>query len=166
MKKIAWYTSIILATLAVVFLLWQFRLAVILFVSSLVVASVLRPIVDSIAAHKVARGWALALTYFLVVIFILALVLFIGGPILSEARGIMRDLPKTYEQIHTAWLKGSWLQHTIALNFPDFNHLFNSFSTTVSGAFIQSLLSVTRRTLELAGDIRSGIRSLACGIPY
>lgn len=153
MKRIAWYTTIIIATLAVVFLLWQFRLAIILFIFSLVVASVLRPIVDSLAAHRIARGWALAMTYFLVVIFILALVLFIGGPILTEVRGFMHDLPKTYEQVHSTWLKGSWLQQTIALNFPDFNNLLSSFSASESGAFIQSLLGVTRKTLELAGDI-------------
>lgn len=153
MKKLAAYTSIAIATLAVVFLLWQFRLAVFLFFLSLVMASILRPMVNSLVAHKIPRGWALTITYFVLLLIIVAFLVFIGGPILSEVQGIAQSLPKTYENLHTAWLKGPWLEHTIAVNVPDFNNLTQSISKSEAGAFLKSILSITQSTFDLGADI-------------
>jgi len=153
MRRLAWYTAMALATLAGIFLVWQFRVAVILFVLSLAVASVLRPMVDALASHRIPRGWALTITYVVVVIFIAGLLLFIGGPILAEGQGIAHDLPKAYESLQAAWLKGSWLQHTIAASFPKYNDLVRSFSGSESAVFFQSVLSITQRTLEWGSDI-------------
>ena len=152
MKRLAFYTGVALATLAVLFLLWQFRLAVFLFLLSLMVAAILRPVVDSLEARKIRRGLALTITYLGVVVFIIALALFLGGPVLAELQGILTDLPKTYTQIHTAWLKGTWLQQTIATNFPDLNNLLKTLPGGQWDVMVQNLLNVTRITLELGSD--------------
>jgi predicted PurR-regulated permease PerM len=46
MKRLAFYTAVIAATLALVILLWQFRSVVILLILSLVLTAALRPTVE------------------------------------------------------------------------------------------------------------------------
>ncbi len=153
MKRLAWYSAIVLATLTLLLVFWEFRLAIGLFLISLVVASVLRPVVDSLSSHKVPRGLALTFTYMGVVIFLVALIFFMVGPLMIELQGLASDLPKTYQQVHSAWLNGSWLQRTIATNFPDFNKFLNSLPGGQLNIVLQSFMNITRTTLELGSDV-------------
>jgi predicted PurR-regulated permease PerM len=153
MKRLAWYVLLVLVVLAGLFFLWQFRLAVFLFILSLVVASILRPMVDSLASHHISRGIALTLTYIGLVILILGFVFFLLGPILAELQGMLKDLPRVYEQLHSTWLEGTWLQHTIAVNFPDLNNLLKSLPGGQWNAMLDNFLVITRTTLELGSDI-------------
>ena len=96
MKRLAWYTAIILITLTAVFLLWQFRIPVMLFILSLIVAAILRPVVNLLAARRIPRGFALGITYLGVVGMIAALGIFLFGPLIGEIQVIATDLPGSY----------------------------------------------------------------------
>ena len=56
MKRLAWFTGVILATCTAVLLAWEFRAAVVLFVLSLVIAATVRPLVDWFSARRLPRG--------------------------------------------------------------------------------------------------------------
>ena len=62
MRKLAWYTAVSLATIALVALIWEFQTAIILFILSLMVAAILRPLVNLLIARGLARGLALLIS--------------------------------------------------------------------------------------------------------
>lgn len=66
MRRLAFYTAIIAATLALLILFWQFRSVVILLVLSLVLTAALRPTVEWFVARGLRRGLARVLVYLLV----------------------------------------------------------------------------------------------------
>ena len=49
MKRLAWFTLLVLATLTLALIFWEFRVAVVLFGLSLAVAAAVRPLVDRLA---------------------------------------------------------------------------------------------------------------------
>ena len=84
MKRLAWFTLIILATLTTVIVFWEFRVAVVLFSLSLAVAAGVRPLVDWLAARRLPRGLALLFTYVICVGGPIALVVILSGPLFAN----------------------------------------------------------------------------------
>jgi putative permease len=152
-KRLAWYTAGSLATLAVMFLVWEFRIAIILFILSLIVAAILRPMVDLLAADRIPRGLALLITYLTVIALVIAFVLFLGGPVISELQVTATDITSGYEQIRSHWLTGIWIQRAIAQNFPDLNHLFQTIVGVQWNILVQSFLGMTLGSLDLLSKI-------------
>lgn len=152
MKKLAWYTAVILATLTAVFLLWQFRTAVILFILSLMVAAILRPMVDKLTIHRFPRWLALVITYLGVVVLAASFGLLFGRPVIAEAQALATDLPGSYAHIKTQWLNGSLLQQTLAKNLPDLNNLFQIITNGQTNIFIQNFMGITLGSLQLISE--------------
>jgi putative permease len=153
-KKLAWYTLVGLATLAGVFLLWELRTAIILFVLSLIVAAILRPMVDFLTLHRLPRGLALLVTYLAVVLLAAALGLFLLGPVINEFQALVADLPANYEQIQSHWLAGgSLVQRMIAQNFPNLNNLFKTITGDQWNIFIQNMLGMTLGSIDLISKV-------------
>src|SRR5690349_16953524 len=114
MKRLAWSTGIVLVTLTAVFLLSQLSNAVSLSILSLVIAATLRPLIDWFAARGLPRGLALLLAYFLCVGSIIALVMILGGSLLSELQQLTKDVTNGYEQLIAQWPKGTPFQQSLA----------------------------------------------------
>src|SRR3954469_3152176 len=103
MKRLAWFTAVILATLTAALLLWEFRAAVVLFILSLVIAATVRPLVDWFAARRLPRGLALLLTYVICVGFMIGLVVILSGPLVTDLQQLTKDATSGYEQLTTTW---------------------------------------------------------------
>lgn len=153
MKRLAWYTFIALATLSVVFLIWQFRLAIILFVLSLAMAAMLRPLINFLVARKFPRALALALTYFAVVAVIAGLSLVLGGPIIAETQSMATDLPSRYQQLKIDWLAGTWFQQAIAQNLPDMKVLLRMFTGLPTDDVLQGFLGIMQGSLDVISNV-------------
>jgi len=63
MKQVMKYTAVIGTTLAIFYILWQFKLVLLLFVLSLFVAATIRPFVNWLVAHKFSTAMAQLLLY-------------------------------------------------------------------------------------------------------
>ncbi len=153
MKKLAWYTAVCLATLTVVFLLWEFRTAVIIFILSLIVAAMMRPIVDRLTVHGIPRWSALVITYLGILVIFIALGFLFTKPVIAEIQAIATDLPQGYQQIKTQWLAGSGLQQVIAQSMPDLNKLFQIITSGQWNNFIQNFVGFTAGSVSLIGEI-------------
>lgn len=153
MKKLAWYTAVCLATLTVVFLLWEFRTAVIIFILSLIVAAIVRPMVDKLTIHGIPRWLALVITYLGIVVAFIALGLLFMKPVISEIQAIATDLPEGYQQLKTQWLTGSGLQQTIAQSMPDLNNLIQIITSGHWNNFIQNFVGFTMGSVTLIGEL-------------
>src|SRR5664279_5483457 len=109
-KRLAWFTGVILATFTVAILFWEFRAAVVLFIVSLVIAASLRPVVDWFARRGLPRGLALLFAYAVCVGFIVALVLLLSGPLLTDLQQLTKDVTSGYEQLRAQWPTGTPFQ--------------------------------------------------------
>ena len=151
MKRLAWFTLLILATLTLALIFWEFRGAVVLFGLSLAVAAAVRPLVDRLATRGVPRGLALLVAYVLCLGGLLALVLILSGPLLTDLQQLTRDLAHSYEQLKTQWPTGSPVEQMVVSQLPAAGDL--STLGPRPGARDHALVD------EAAGGIRG------CGVP-
>ncbi len=153
MKRLAWFTLIILATLTAAVLFWEFRVAVVLFILSLAVAAAVRPLVDRIAARGLSRGLALLFTYALCVGGVIALVIILSGPLLENLQQLTKDLASGYEQLKAQWPYGSSLQHSLAQQLPSASDLSQAITGPQGGAVLQTVLGITLGSFDLLGQL-------------
>jgi putative permease len=149
MKRLAWFTLVILATFTLVLLFWEFRVAVLLFVLSLVVAATVRPLVDRFAARGLPRGLALLLTYAICIGGVIALVVILSGPLLTDLQQLTKNVADNYEQMKTQWPTGSPFQQTLAQQLPSTGELYQLFS----GSLPQTVLGITLGAFDLLGQL-------------
>jgi len=149
MKRLAWFTLVVLATFTLVLLFWEFRVAVMLFVLSLVVAATVRPLVDRFAARGLPRGLALLFTYAVCIGSVLALVLILSGPFLADLQQLTKNVAGSYEQMRTQWPTGSPFQQAMAQQLPSTNDLYQIFT----GALPQTVLGITLGSFDLLGQL-------------
>ncbi len=154
MIQVAWYTLLVLLTLAALVLLWQFRIAVILFGSSLAVAAAFRPIINYWVARKIPRTIALLFSYLLVLLVILGFFLILGDALIADVSQAVDDFLVTYERIRVEWpQQGNYVQQLLAeqlLPYEDLNEWFDSEEFAV---VTQTLLGVASQSVSLLNGL-------------
>ncbi|MCB0190583.1 MAG: AI-2E family transporter [Anaerolineae bacterium] len=124
-KQVARYATIVLATLAVVFLLWQFRSAVWIFLFSLAAAATFRPLIQNL----VERGFSLSVSLLLVYgvgLFLLGVLLIIVSLLLlTELQQAANAFAIGYEHIKVVWPEGTSWQQSIASRLPESADLYD-----------------------------------------
>lgn len=114
MKRLMKYTAVVLATLLVLNILWQFRLILLLFILSLFVAATIRPFVNQLTKWGISRIAAQLLLYVAGIGSILLLFLVWGNALILEANILANRAVIEYETVYLAWQKGSTWQQTAA----------------------------------------------------
>jgi predicted PurR-regulated permease PerM len=153
MKQVAINTAVVIGTLALVFLLWEFREAVIVFLFSLAVAAAARPYVDSLSNHGVPRALSIILVYVLFIGVLVAILWIASTSLINNLQQLSNNLAATYNQMWKSWPAGSQLQQLVIHQLPPPASLYKSFSFTQSGQAINSLLGFTLSSATLLGDI-------------
>ena len=119
MIRIVRYTIIVLTTLTVLILLWQFGISIVLFLMSLIVAAGLRPVINSITGRNVPKRLALGIVYFLLIAAILSALLLISQPFFDELQKATDDFVANYDRAKAEWpLHGTLFQQTLAEQLP------------------------------------------------
>jgi len=152
-KRLAWFTGVILATFTVAILFWEFRAAVVLFIVSLVIAASLRPVVDWFARRGLPRGLALLFAYAVCVGFIVALVLLLSGPLLTDLQQLTKDVTSGYEQLRAQWPTGTPFQQSLAQQLPAASDLYAAITGPQGGTLLQTALGLTLGSFDLLGQL-------------
>jgi predicted PurR-regulated permease PerM len=153
MRRLAGFTLIILATLTAAIVFWEFRVAVVLFSLSLAVAAAVRPLVDWLAARRLPRGLALLVTYVICVGGLIALVVILSRPLLTDLQQLTQDLMSGYEQIEAQWPTGSPLQQSLAQQLPAASDLSQAITGPQGGTVVQAVLGLTLGSFDLLGQL-------------
>jgi predicted PurR-regulated permease PerM len=154
MKRIAWYAFVIMATLAGLVLLWQFSLAIILFLFSLVVGSALRPSVSGLQARGLSRPAAMAIVYAALVVAITSLLVLFFQPVAADFQEFADDAVAAYERVKMEWPRGgTMVQRTLVDQLPPTEDFYNAISnegglTSVIGVIVaaQNVLTALAHT--------------------
>lgn len=153
LKQLAINAAVVLGTLTLAFLIWEFREAVIVFVFSLAIAAAARPYVESLSNRGLPSTVALVLVYVLFVVIVIGIFVLAGNSLITEIQHLTDNLAKTYDAIWTNWPKGTDFQKLIVQRLPPPADLYKSFSPEQSGSTISGLLGFTITSATLIGQI-------------
>ena len=124
MKRLALHTAVVMATLAVLLLLWEVRLVLLAFVLSLFMAAYVRPLVERLARRGLPVVPAMVLIYLSAVGFIVLVLFLLNDIFVTEFRTLSNDLAVAYERLQPAWLEGNAFQQIVASRLPPPDELF------------------------------------------
>lgn len=154
MIRVAWYTGIVLLTLALLVLLWQFSLAVVLFFLSLALAAAFRPAIDAWTKRGLNRNLAMLLTYLLVIGSISGVLFAFSGPLTTNIQEAANDSAASYEHIKSVWTQhGSLVQQSIAEQLPPPAKLYEALAGSQGMEALQAIFGVALNFFDLFGRI-------------
>jgi predicted PurR-regulated permease PerM len=128
MKDIAWKAFLVLLTLALLVLTWQFRNVVMIFLVALAVVAATRPLVESFDLGKISGGIALLIVYIALLALILVVFAAIGDSLSDDFAALSNQLTMTYEGVYNRWPEGGAFQRTIAEMLPPPQDMFDVFT--------------------------------------
>jgi predicted PurR-regulated permease PerM len=152
MKRVALFTALVMATLLIVLLLWQFRVVVWLFVLSLAVAATVRPLIERLVHRGIPTGVALLAVYLLGIVALAGLIVAISQPLAQEMQHLANDLIYTYENVRSTWPKGSLAQQMIAAQLPVANDLLAKVTSSEGMALAQTALGFTLSVADVVSQ--------------
>ena len=154
MKRIAWYTTLVLITLTGLVLLWQFREAFVFFLLSIAIASAFNPLIDYLTERKIPRKIALVISYVTVLGLLAGLLWIMLGPFAHDFEQVSNQLAISYEQTHASWLEnGTAFQHTLAGLIPPPEELFLRIGDSEEIWLFQGLVNITTNLIGFFGSL-------------
>ncbi|MCB0167962.1 MAG: AI-2E family transporter [Anaerolineae bacterium] len=148
MRRLAWLTSIVLGTLAVLFLLWEFRSAVWIFLFSLAAAAAFRPPIKQLTKRGLSLSVALLLVYGAVVLVVGGLLIVVSFNLLTELQDLANQFAIGYEHVVVVWPEGTPFQQAIAARLPTSDTLYDSLMGDNGLSALPSVLEVTSNVAE------------------
>jgi len=152
MKRIVTFTLLIISTLAVAFLVYEFRQAVFLLLFALILASALRPPILWLVKRRVPNGLAILLVYVAFVISLAGLLVLITPGILSEFGKVITDLAVTYDRIWQTWPSGSNLERLLIQQLPPPDTFLSSITGDQVLALLSTFAGITASSLTTLGE--------------
>jgi putative permease len=141
MKRIAWITALVLGTLAVLFLLWQFRVAFVVFLLSLATAAAVRPVITLLTKRSIKRGIAILITNLSLLVLVGGLLVILSRPLVEDLAQMTNNLQLWYENLVQTWPEsGDGLQSAIIGQLPPTAALFKALGGAEGSQALQGLL--------------------------
>jgi putative permease len=153
MKQLAIYAATVIATLAGLFVLWEFRSVLGVFLLSLVAAATVRPIIARLTTRGVPLAAAMLLTYLLGLGLVVALLYLVGNSLMTEIERVANEVAVTYESTRLRWMDGSDLEQALHARLPTPEELYSSLTGEQGGLVVRGLFGVTRSFLSILGSL-------------
>ncbi len=126
MRRFVGYIVVVIATLAVLLVLWELRGALLLLMLALAAAAPTRGPVNFLVARGLSQTLAVLLTYLLGVVLLAGLALILGGPVLRDLQGATDLFDRVYRQITTTWPGGTPFQQMVSQRLPPPQALYDA----------------------------------------
>ncbi len=153
MKRLMGYTAVILATLTGIYLLWEFRLIVLLFVFSLIVAAAVRPIIANFVRLGLKVALAQLIVYVLMILALVGVLLLVADPLLTEWNTLVNRGLIAFEGLLRRWSEGAAWQQAVADQLPlDAPLLMQPETGQVLGV-LETVFGFTRNVVSLLGGL-------------
>jgi predicted PurR-regulated permease PerM len=147
-KQLVGSAVIIMATLATVFLLWQFRSGIWLFLFSLVAAATFRTYIKFFNQQGLSWQVALFFGYGLILTAIGTLLAVLGYFLVIELQQLGNNLAIGYEHILVVWPDGTLLQQALATRLPPSATVYESLLGPGEASLVQRLTGLTSSLTE------------------
>lgn len=154
MIRVIRYATIVVLTLAGLLLLWQFSIAIVLFLLSLAVAAALRPLIAGLMGPRIQKRLALAIVYSLLILSIAGALFLVTPRILEDLETASEDLVANYERAKTEWpTRGSLFQQTLAEQLPPSGELYEALISGEGVPALQGVLGIAQNFFSILGNI-------------
>ena len=154
MIRIVRYTVVVLGTLMILLLVWQFSFAIVLFLLSLALAAALRPVINAITGRNVPKRLALGIVYSLLIAAIASSILLISPPLLDELERVTDDFMASYDRAKTEWpQEGTVFQQTLVEQLPPSADFYQALISERGVPAIAVVFGVAQNFLEILGRI-------------
>lgn len=148
-KRLALYAVVVMATLTLALLLYQFRGILFLLILAMLVSAAIRPaVLLLINRFHIPRVGATMSVYLIGTAVILLFLLVPGSALITELQGMFNDIAATYETRFPEWMEGTTIEQAVAAELPPPDRLYE---TLVGPIFGQEILGLTRGLLGLIG---------------
>jgi predicted PurR-regulated permease PerM len=138
----------------VLLLLWQFSVAIVLFLLSLALAASLRPVINAITGRYVPKRIALGIVYSLLIAAILSSILMISPALLEDLERVTDDFVASYDRAKTEWPQsGTVFQETLAEQLPPSADFFQALTSERGVPAIAGVFEIAQNLLETLGRI-------------
>ena len=154
MIRLIRYTVVVLTTLMILLLIWQFISAIVLFLLSLAVAAALRPLINSLTGRYVPKRIALGVIYFLLVAAIVSSFWMVGTPLLDELQMATDDSIAAYDRAKADWpQRGTVFQQTLAEQLPPSADLYQVLISEQGIPALASVFGMAQNFFSTLGQI-------------
>ncbi|HLF75334.1 MAG TPA: AI-2E family transporter [Anaerolineales bacterium] len=154
MRKIIRYSLAVATTLVILILLWQFSIAIVLFVLSLALAGALRPTINYLAERRKSKRLALGIVYTLLVGSILAFLLLIGQLLPRDLQRATDDFVTAYERAITIWPnEGTLFQQVLAEQLPPAADLYQGLTRPEGVPALEGIFGAAQDFFSILGNI-------------
>jgi predicted PurR-regulated permease PerM len=138
----------------VLILLWQFGIAIVLFLLSLALAAALRPSINNITEKKFSRQFALAVVYFSLITAILISLLWVSQPLFQDLQKATDDFVTGYERVITDWpQEGTLFQQTLAKQLPPSSDLYEALTSESGSTALYGIFGAAQNLFNIIGNI-------------
>ena len=154
MIKIIRYTVVVLMTLTVLLLLWQFGVAIVLFLLSLALAAGLRPVINAITGRNIPKRLALGIVYSLLIAAIVSSISLVSPALLDELQRLTDDFVANYDRAKAEWPeRGTVFQQTLAEQLPPSTDFYQALMSEQGVPAIAGVFGLAQNFLETLGRI-------------
>ena len=154
MMRVIRYATIVIITLAGLLLLWQFSIAIVLFLLSLAVAAALRPLISSLMERRLSKRLALAIVYSLLIVSIVGALFLVTPRILEELQTASDDIVASYDRAKTEWpVRGTLFQQTLAEQLPPSADLYEALVSGEGIPALQGVFGIAQNFFSILGNI-------------
>lgn len=154
MKRIVWYTVVVLTTITFLVVLWQFRKALVLFLLSLAVSAAFRPLINYFVQRRMPRKIALILSYVLVLGVVAGVLFIMSEPLARDIAMLSNRLAIGYEQIKARWpVSGTPFEQRMAELLPPSEELYAGLAGERGVEIGRTVMGVTSNALEFGSKL-------------
>jgi putative permease len=154
MIRVIRYTTTAVLTLVALLLLWQFSVAIVLFLLSLAVAAALRPLINSIMGKINSKRLALGMVYFLIVVSIIASLFLMGPLFLDDLQTASDDFIANYDRAKTEWPQsGTLFQKALAEQLPPSAEFYQALTSEEGIPALQGIFGIAQNFFTLLGRL-------------
>lgn len=144
MRQVIKYTLVILGTICVVLLVYQFRLLLLLLVISLALTATTRPLLVRLGKFRIPGFFAQLLILILILAAIGGYISLIGPALAAELEHLINTALIRYNALYRVWQAGSAWQQIMATSLPEPGKLVNSIVGSNGDLLLPTAINLTQ----------------------
>lgn len=154
MIRIVRYTVVVLTTLMLLLLVWQFGSSIVLFLLSLAVAAALRPVINTITGRNIPKRVALGIVYALLVAAIASFIFLITPALLDELQVATDDFVSNYDRAKAEWpQQGGVFQQALAEQLPPSADFYQALTSPEGVPALAGVFGIAQNFFSTLGQI-------------